>query len=432
MERTILHVDLDAFFASVEQRDNPELRGKPVIVGGTGPNQRGVVSAASYEARKFGVHSAMPLRQAGRLCPNGIFVPVHGRKYELASRQVMAILRRFTPLVEPISIDEAFMDVTGSRLLFGDGESIAGQVKRTVREEVDLPASVGVATTKLVAKIASDLRKPDGLVVVAAGDEATFLAPLPISRLWGVGAQTAKALEDYGVRSIGDLAALAPDVLVRRFGKHGASLADRALGRDADPVSDRDPARSIGHEHTFDVDTSDRETIERTLLAMAEGVASRLRSSGLKASTVTVKIRDSSFRTITRQRTLPDPTDLTEPIWRTALDLARPEVRGIRVRLVGVTASNLGSPTQLSMFHDIDDRHRRAVEATDVLRKRYGERAVTRARLIGTGIPAPFERDFGTAVERRGRHAVPAETAERQVSDNVAVTDVDDIPPDDA
>jgi DNA polymerase-4 len=165
---------------------------------------------------------------------------------------------------------------------------------------------------------------------------------------------------------------------------------------------------------------------------MAEGVATRLRSSGLKASTVTVKIRDSSFRTITRQRTLPDPTDLTEPIWRTALDLARPEVRGIRVRLVGVTASNLGSPTQLSMFHDVDDRHRRAVEATDVLRKRYGERAVTRARLIGTGIPAPFERDFGTAVERRGRHAAPAEIADRQDSDNVAVTDVDDIPLDDA
>jgi DNA polymerase IV len=433
MDRTILHVDLDAFFASVEQRDNPELRGKPVIVGGGGPDQRGVVSAASYEARRFGVHSAMPLRQAGRLCPNGIFIPVHGRKYEAASRQVMAILRRFTPLVEPISIDEAFMDVTGSRLLFGDGGSIARRVKAEIRQEVDLPASVGVATTKLVAKIASDLRKPDGLVVVASGEEAAFLAPLPISRLWGVGARTAKALEDYGVRTIGDLAALDPEVLVRRFGKHGASLGERALGRDADPVSDRDPAKSIGHEHTFDVDTSDRETIERTLLAMAEGVAGRLRSSGLKASTVTVKIRDSSFRTITRQRTLPDATDLADPIWRTALDLARPEVRGLRVRLVGVTASNLDAPAQLSMFEEVDDRRRRAVEATDAVRRRYGERAVTRARLLGTGIPAPFERDFGTAVEHRGRHAGAARSQpESDGRDNVGDTDVDDIPPDDA
>jgi DNA polymerase-4 len=434
MDRTILHVDLDAFFASVEQRDRPELRGKPVIVGGGGPNQRGVVSAASYEARRFGVHSAMPLRQAGRLCPDGIFLPVDGRKYETASRQVMAILRQFTPLVEPISIDEAFLDVTGSRLLFGDGEAVGRQIKAAIRDQVDLPASVGVASTKLVAKIASDLRKPDGLVVVPSGEEAAFLAPLPISRLWGVGEKTARALQDYGVVTIGDLAVLEPAVLVRRFGKHGAALAERAQGLDADPVSDRDPAKSIGHEHTFDVDTADRETIERTLLAMAEGVAGRLRAGGLKAGTVTVKIRDSSFRTITRQRTLPDPTDLTEPIWRTALELARPEVRGIRVRLLGVTASHLGTPDQLALFEEVDPRRRRAVEATDALRRRYGERAVTRARLIGTGLPAPFERDMGTAVEHRGQHAAAPATAPTTPDDRDSVgdTDVDDIPLDEA
>ena len=404
--RTILHVDLDAFFAAVEQRDRPELRGRPVIVGGGGPNQRGVVSTASYEARKFGVHSAMPLRTAGRLCPHGVFLPVDGAKYMAVSRQVMAILRRFTPQVEPISIDEAFLDVTGSRALFGDGETIARLIKAAVRDETELTISVGVATTKLVAKIASDLRKPDGLVVVPPGDEATFLAPLPITRLWGVGAKSAVALQEYGVRTIGDLAALPEDLLVRRFGRHGASLVDRARGKDADTVSTRDPAKSIGHEHTFDVDTSDREQIERTILAMSEGVAERLRDSGVKASTVTVKIRDSSFRTITRQRTLPEPTDLTEPIFRVALELARPEVRGLRIRLLGVTASGLGERDQLSLFAADDPRRRKVTEAADAVRHRFGERAITRARLVGSRLPAPFERDPMSPVEARPRSPV--------------------------
>src|SRR6187431_1658036 len=201
--RTILHVDLDAFFAAVEQRDRPELRGKPVIVGGMPPG-RGVVSAASYEARVYGVHSAMSITEAYRRCPHGVYLPVDGRRYQQASREVMAILRRFTPLVEPISIDEAFLDVTGSRDLFGDGETIARAIKAAVVDEVQLTISIGVARTKLVAEIASDLRKPDGLVVVAPGDEAAFLAPLEIGRLWGVGERTAVALADYGVRTIGD------------------------------------------------------------------------------------------------------------------------------------------------------------------------------------------------------------------------------------
>jgi DNA polymerase-4 len=407
--RTILHVDLDAFFAAVEQRDRPELRGRPVVVGGGGPGDRGVVSAASYEARRFGVHSAMPLRQASRLCPDAVFLPVDGAKYQSVSRQVMAILRRFTPLVEPISIDEAFLDVTGSAALFGDGPTIGARIKEEVRGEVGLTVSVGVASTKLVAKIASDLRKPDGLVVVPPGEEEAFLAPLPIARLWGVGEQTAVALREYGVRTIGDLASLPPDLLVRRFGKHGASLAERARGIDADRVvGGGDPAKSIGHEHTFDIDTSDRETIERTLLGMSEGVAGRLRASGLRASTVTVKIRDSAFRTITRQRTLTEPTDLTEPIWQAALELARSEISGIRVRLVGVTVSHFGEPDQLGLFAAEDPRRRRVVEAADQIRRRFGERAVTRARLIGSRLPSPFERDHGTAAERRGAHAADA------------------------
>jgi DNA polymerase-4 len=242
------------------------------------------------------------------------------------------------------------------------------------------------------------------------------------------------------VTTIGDLARLPPEALARRFGKHGASLADRARGVDGDPVHDLDAAKSIGHEHTFDVDTSDREVIERTLLAMADGVAGRLRSSGVKAGTIAVKIRDSSFRTITRQRTLPEPTDLAEPIWQTALELARPEVAGIRVRLLGVTASNLGSPDQLALFGDVggEDRRRRVVDAADRLRRRFGERVVTRARLLGTGLPAPFERDMGTAAERRGAHAadLPRDTRRRpgmpEARDTLGDTDLDEIPPDDA
>lgn len=398
--RTILHVDLDAFFAAVEQRDRPELRGRPVIVGG-GPDRRGVVSAASYEARRFGVHSAMPLRTAGRLCPDGVFLPVDGRRYQQASREVMAILRRFTPQVQPISIDEAFLDVTASRALFGGGPAIARSIKDAIRAEVRLTASVGVATTKLVAKIASDLRKPDGLVVVPAGEEAAFLAPLPITRLWGVGERTAAALGELGVRRIGDLAALPPDLLERRLGRHGAALVARARGIDPDPVETGEPAKSIGHEHTFGADTADREVIERTLLGMADGVAWRLRSAGLLAGTVTLKLRDASFATITRQVGLEAPSDLTEPIFEAALTLLRRELHGQRIRLVGVTASGLRDRQQLALFPGDDPRRHRAAEALDAIRRRYGERAVTRARLVRAGLPAPFERDPSTPVERR-------------------------------
>ena len=385
-ERTILHVDLDAFFAAVEQRDRPELRGRPVVVGGGMPDQRGVVSAASYEARRFGIRSAMPLRTAGALCPEAVFLPVDGRKYQAVSREVMTILRRFTPLVEPISIDEAFLDVTASRALFGDGPTIGRTIRAAILAEVRLTASVGVASSKLVAKIASDLRKPDALVVVETGGEAAFLAPLAIQRLWGVGERTAAALAELGVTTMGELAALPNDLLVRL-------------------VSEGAPVKSISHEHTFDIDTNDPVLIDKTLLAMAEGVAGRLRSAGLRAATVQVKIRDSAFRTITRQRTLAEPTDLAQPIWRTALELARPEMRGIHVRLLGVGTSGFAEREQLTLFSEEaageDGRRRRATEAADAIRRRFGDRAVTRARLLGSGLPAPFERDPMKPLERR-------------------------------
>ena len=411
-DRTILHVDLDAFFASVEQRDRPELRGRPVVVGGGTPDQRGVVSAASYEARRFGIHSAMPLRTAGALCPEAVFLPVDGRKYQAVSREVMTILRRYTPLVEPISIDEAFLDVTASRALFGDGPAIGRAIRAAILAEVRLTASVGVARTKLVAKIASDLRKPDALVVVEPGTEAAFLAPLPIQRLWGVGERTAAALSELGVTTMGQLAELPSDLLVRRFGRHGATLADRARGIDDDPVGDGDAVKSVSHEHTFDVDTNDPVLIDKTLLAMADGVASRLRSAGLKAATVHVKVRDSAFRTITRQRTLPEPTDLAEPIWKTALELARPELRGIHVRLLGIGTSGFAEREQMTLFAEeaagVDGRRRRATEAADAVRRRFGDRAMTRARLLGSGLPAPFERDPMKPLERRTGMTEPA------------------------
>lgn len=391
--RTILHADLDAFFAAVEIRDNPSLRGKPVIVGGGGPTDRGVVSTASYEARKFGVRSAMPLRTAAALCPNAIFVPVDGRKYSAVSKQVMAIFRRFSPLVEPLSIDEAFLDLTGTEQLFGSGEDAARQLKQAVRAETGLTVSIGVGSNRLVAKIASDLRKPDGLVVVPVGQEATFLAPLAIERLWGVGAATRRQLAEFGVATIGDLAALPEDVLARRFGQHGRDLALRARGIGETDVGGHEAAKSVSQEHTFDVDQRDWEVLEQTLLALSEGVAGRLRSTHVVCSTVSVKIRNSSFETITRQRTLRQATDLGDVIWRIAVELTRREVRGQRIRLLGVAATGLSEQRQLGMFDNADDKRRRATEAADEVRRRFGSKAIRKARLLDAGVRAPFERD---------------------------------------
>jgi DNA polymerase-4 len=314
-------------------------------VGVTGA--RGVVSAASYER---GRSASAPRCRCGRRRrrPGGTFLPVDGA----ASPRQPAGDGDPGPLHPLLGRchHEAFLDVAGSQALFGSPGEIARRSRAAVRDEVGLTASVGVATTKLVAKVASDLRKPDGLVVVPPGEEAAFLAPLPIGRLWGVGAQTQAILAEQGVRTIGQLAALPIDVLVRRLGAHGATLHDRARGIDPSPVVGEVAAKSVSHETTFDVDTADADVIERTLLALSEGVASRLRAGHVRASTIAVKVRDSSFHTVTRQRTLAEPTDLADPIFRAALDLVRPEVRGRRIRLLGVGAHGLGEPAQMGLF----------------------------------------------------------------------------------
>jgi DNA polymerase-4 len=380
--RTILHADLDAFYASVEVLDNPSLRGKPVIVGGD-PNARGVVSAASYEARKFGVHSAMPLRTAQRLCPHGVFLPGRFRRYNELSRQVMGIFASYTPLVEPISLDEAFLDVSGSLAAFGDGETIARRIKERVLDEAGLVVSVGVATNKLCAKVASDLRKPDALVVVPPAGEAAFLAPLPVSRLWGVGPQARQALADYGVTTIGQLAALPEGTLRRRFGTHGVELRLRAQGVDPSRVVPTHAPKSVGHEITFDHDVSDPARLEATLLDLAESVASRLRKHHLAAGGVQLKVRYEGFDTITRQAPLDHQARESEPLYDLAVRLLRKALAPDRaVRLIGVTAIHLTDVQQLTLF-DTPDRTERLTRSIDAVRERFGSSAITRARLVG-------------------------------------------------
>jgi DNA polymerase-4 len=380
--RTILHADLDAFYASVEVLDNPSLRGKPVIVGGD-PNARGVVSAASYEARKFGVHSAMPLRTAQRLCPHGVFLPGRFGRYNELSRQVMQVFASYTPLVEPISLDEAFLDVTASLAAFGDGETIARRIKERVLDEVGLVVSVGVATNKLCAKVASDLRKPDALVVVPPGGEAAFLAPLPVSRLWGVGPQARQALADYGVTTIGQLAALPEGTLRRRFGTHGAELRLRAQGVDPSRVVPTHAPKTVGHEITFDHDVSDPARLEATLLDLAESVASRLRKHDLAAGGVQLKLRYEGFDTITRQAPLDHQVRDSEPIYELAVSLLRKARAPERaVRLIGVTAIHLTDAQQLTLF-DAPERTERLTRSIDAVRQRFGSAAITRARLVG-------------------------------------------------
>jgi DNA polymerase-4 len=384
-DRTILHCDLDAFYASVEQRDHPEYRGKPVIVGG-GPNERGVVSAASYEARTFGVHSAMPLRQAGKLCPHGIFVPGRFEAYEAASDAVMALFAERTPLVEPISLDEAFLDITGTAHLFGGAEACARDLKRAVHEEVGLVLSVGMAPNKLCAKVASDLRKPDGFVIVPRGGEAAFLAPLPLARLWGVGPKTRQVLEDLGMRTIGDLANADPALLEARLGEHGTTIAARAKGidEDRDVVADPGDPKSIGHAHTFDRNTLDRAQIESTLLRLAEGVGRRLRKHELRGRTVELQLRVAPFETRTRQRTLAEPTSDDLAIFETARALLRDALAADRdagrvspVRLIGVTMSGLVGGEQLDLFTGA--RMSRLNAALDAVRTKFGDDALDRA-----------------------------------------------------
>jgi nucleotidyltransferase/DNA polymerase involved in DNA repair len=381
--RTVLHVDMDAFYAAIEQRDRPELAGRPVIVGADpkGGRGRGVVSTASYEARRFGVASAMPISTAWRLCPSGVYLPVDMEKYAGVSRQVMATLRRITDLVEPLSIDEAFLDVTGSRRAIGDGRTVGRRVKDEILRETRLTASVGVASSKLLAKVASDMEKPDGLVVVPPGGESAFLAPLPVRRLWGVGPKMEERLLGLGVRTIGELADLDPRALARRLGTHGHDLLALAQGRDDRPVVPGEHEwKSMGQERTFEEDTADPGLLRQTLLGLAEEVAARLRSHRLRARTITLKYRDAAFRTYTRAHTCESPTDASEVVFREAERLFSAVHGRSKVRLLGIYASGFGALEQLDLFAP---EPRPLDRLRDALVLRFGDGAVTRASLIG-------------------------------------------------
>jgi len=390
--RLILHVDMDAFYAAIEQRDRPELRGRPVVVGADprGGKGRGVVATASYEARRFGVGSAMPISQAWRACPTAVYVRPDMDKYASVSREVMDVLRRFSDALEPISIDEAFLDVTGSvRLLTGRatahedaGTTIARALKAAIRETTSLTASVGVAGSKLVAKVASDLRKPDGLVVVPPGTEAAFLAPLPVRRLWGVGPKLEETLARLGIHTIGQLAATDPARLESRIGTHGHDLLELARGADTREVARTpDEAKSIGHEHTFGADTDDPERLRRTLLELCDAVARRLRQHGTTARTLTLKYRDERFQTLTRAETVRAGMDSGDALFAVAWRLFTTVHGRRRVRLLGVSASGFGGPAQRALFAPTEPRA--ADRVRDAIDERFGDGTLTRASLLG-------------------------------------------------
>jgi DNA polymerase-4 len=379
--RAILHVDMDAFFASVEQLDDPSLRGKPVLVGHDGP--RGVVAAASYEARVYGCRSAQPMAVAKRLCPQAVVVRGHFDRYREESRKVFTILESFTPAVEPLSIDEAFLDVTGSQGIFGEPEDMARAIKQRIRAETRLTGSVGVAANKFLAKLASDMDKPDGLTVIRPQDVDRVLPPLPIGKIWGIGPKTAERLEGIGVRTIGDLRKLDADVLSRRLGTDAEHYRRLAFGLDDREVTPDDQAKSIGHEQTFGQDLADPEEVRRVMLEQSEQVSARLRRHRLFARGVTVKIRYGDFQTVTRARKLDAPADTTQPIWHAARELFDTWAREFKpVRLIGVTATRLteGEP-QLELFADlVSEKQRRVDSAVDRINARFGKAAIGRAR----------------------------------------------------
>jgi len=402
----ILHLDLDAFYASVEQRERPELRGRPVVVGGLGG--RGVVAAASYEAREFGVHSAMPTARARRACPDAVFVTPRIELYAEVSKEVMRILREATPFVEPLSLDEAFLDVRGAQRLLGTGPAIAAMLRARIQEELSLTASVGVAATKMLAKIASDLAKPDGMLVVELGTELDFLHPLPVRRLWGVGPATQAKLTGLGVETVGQLAAIPERTLVQSLGEaSGRHLYRLAWNRDDRAVEPHRETKSIGHEETFAVDRTDRGALSQDLGRMADLVAARLRATGKVARTVQVKLRYRDFTTITRAHTLPGPTDLAATIAveaRALFDAV--DLRG-GIRLLGVTAMGLDEfggvqeqldfaapPADSVAARAVPSAETGALERTlDAVRARFGTDAVGRAT---------FARGGSVQTERRG------------------------------
>ena len=382
----ILHLDMDAFYPSVEILDNPALKGKPVIVGGS--KERGVVSSASYEARKFGVHSAQPIAKAKRLCPHGIFLPVRMSRYQEVSKQAFEIFHRFTPLVEPLSIDEAFLDVTGSMRLFGAPENIAKQIKQIILKETGLTISAGVAPSKFVAKIASDMDKPDGLTVVRLDAVRDFLDPLPIKKMWGVGKVTQKLLSRLNIHTFKDLRQTPVKVLEHKFGKQGAKIHLLAMGSDEREVISEHDVKSIGHEETFLQDIVSLKGAQKELLALCNKVARRMRRKGLKGKTITLKVKYFDFVQITRSATLTKPTDDGSEIYSVACHLLnKTEVTKKPIRLLGVSMSQLGllgSGTQLSLFdQDPSTQKRRKMNLIlDSVHEKFGDKSVVPGTLL--------------------------------------------------
>jgi nucleotidyltransferase/DNA polymerase involved in DNA repair len=385
---TVLHVDMDAFYASVELRDRPDLRGKPVVVGGLGP--RSVVLSATYEARAFGVRSAMPVGRARRLCPQAVFIQPRHRSYAEVSREVMAIFRAVTPEVEPLSLDEAFLDVSGARRRLGSPAAIAAMIREQVREQQSITCSVGVAPVKFVAKIASARCKPDGLLVVPADGLLDFLHPLPASALWGVGDKAEEVLARLGLRTVGDIAHIPMATLQRELGAAaGEHLWHLAWGRDERSVVPHREEKSVGAEETFPVDIDDPEVIRRELLRLSGRTARALRGAGCVARTVTVKLRLASFKTITRSRTLAEPTDVAQEIYAAASALYEGSGldRGARLRLVGVRATGLRPAMSAARQLAFDDRPtgwREAERAVDKIAHRFGTDTVRPAALFST------------------------------------------------
>ncbi len=385
LTRKIIHIDMDAFYASVEQGDNPALKGLPVIVGGD-PEKRGVVSAASYEARVYGVHSAMPTSQAKRLCPHGIFLPVRMHRYREVSEQIFEILQEYTPFIEPLSLDESFLDVTGSEKLFGPVLQIAKAIKRRILETTGLTASAGIAPNKFLAKIASDFKKPDGLVEIKPEEVQEFLHDLPISKLWGVGKSTEEVLKGMGILRVGQLAVYPAERIEKKLGKFGLELMALARGEDARPVTPDSEAKSISQEETFTPDLEDLQKMKRVLLDQAEQVGWELRKQKLKGCTVTVKVRYPDFTTVTRSHTLPLPTDQGIEIYQTALILLhKTEALQKKARLLGVGISNLlhqDDPEQLILFDSRRKQVQRSTQAMDRIWDKFGQEAIKRATLV--------------------------------------------------
>ena len=384
----ILHVDMDAFYASVEMRDEPSLRGLPVCVGGPS-DKRGVIAAASYEAREFGVHSAMPTAQAKRLCPDLVLLPANFDKYTSVSREIMSIFHRYTPIVEPLSLDEAFLDLSGTERLFGDAIDVGHRIKDDIKREVALVASIGVAPSKFLAKLASDLDKPDGFRVIEESEIRTVLDPLPVSKIFGVGPRTAKRLESLGVTTVGDLATRSrPDVL-KEFGASGAWIHDLANGIDTRRVSPNRVEKSHGMERTFAEDISDLEELRLFLYEFCEEVSYDLRNRGLRGRTITLKARYWNFKTVTRSKTVDVPINGGKRIYGVARELFN-RIPTAPLRLLGVQVSNLSdvrAPIQTGLFNHPDPTRptapdSRTTEALDKLRRRFGRGTIVPASLL--------------------------------------------------